>query len=846
MIRETENVASKTPGRRPALQYRVLDWNTAVALINRFACEPPSQRVSDWVGDHIIFNEPEVKGAFDFTGRNYLRQWLDDNNDASVAEQTIVSATGMGKTIAYLAGMGYKIVHKQPRVLWVMPATNGANGVRNFNKTRLLPMCRATEAIADKMPTGADRFDVSGLHIRMAGTVIDFAGANSPGQLTGNRCSDIRLDEVDKFKATLGTEAGAAWLARTRADGVIGAQIFNASTPTVETGPVWQSLMASNLCRQFLPCPHCGRHHPSSKNFVIVWNEQFSVLPNKFFDGREIPLAKVRWDKEAKRKDGTWDIDRVVRSARTECPHCGGHVLDSDMAWCDENGIWRPTRPDSAANRHCGYQLPAMYAPRRGFDSTFGGMAKKFLEATESPDGMRGFINSVLAEVDVAQEHGGQNIIEISDNQPRTSSVLWWTELSADRQAKYPGFWYRVRRWIVSILRAQKTVEQQASFLKELPGDQKTLCEKLVGPLIPPKDLPLYSPHWILANIQRADFWPLIAGWLIGNGLVETKLSEFFQVEFQSDLIRLLDFICKQSEVNITPGRQGDSECLEFGSADSWEELDEVQRRHNIANPDVTVDARFGALDNAEVYAECFRRCPPQGFCYFAPMITPFGPRGRFSKTPMPGGKPFAEWGWTPVLGYPEHKQWPSKEKIRLPYVQEVNDPFIGKMEARQFYQFVFKFDAQWALSELARIRKRYSFTLAHGMKFMGTNSAMQPVGLPEYNLHMKGYYWDDKEQRWEAPGKRGGGQSRTHPNHGYDCEKNGAARAVWKGVFRYEKQVSERPEKQDMRPWPQPREIPSDELIRQAGISANASPDEIAQAIDRAKMKRIGNPNNP
>ena len=157
----------------------------------------------------------------------------------------------------------------------------------------------------------------------------------------------------------------------------------------------------------------------------------------------------------------------------------------------------------------------------------------------------------------------------------------------------------------------------------------------------------------------------------------------------------------------------------------------------------------------------------------------------------MPGYRPFAEWGWTPVLGYPEHKVWPSKEKIRLPYTQEVNDPFVGKMEARQFYQYVFKFDAQWALSELARIRKKYAFTVAADCKFSGHTSDQRPVTKAEYDLHLKGYYWNEKENRWDAPGKLGGSQSRRHPNHGYDCAKNGAARAVWKGIFRYERQAA-------------------------------------------------------
>jgi hypothetical protein len=218
--------------------------------------------------------------------------------------------------------------------------------------------------------------------------------------------------------------------------------------------------------------------------------------------------------------------------------------------------------------------------------------------------------------------------------------------------------------------------------------------------------------------------------------------------------------------------------------------LDEAQRRHSVANGDVIVDARFGQTDNAEVYAECFRRCPPGGFCFYAPVFTGLA-GGHFSAAPRPGSKPFALGGWQPCVGFPEHKVWANREKIRLPYGQVINDPFSGKMEARQFFQYSFQFDAQWALSELARVRKRHEWCLAHDVKFVGFNSAMRPVDLAEYNLHLKGYYWDDRKLRWEAPGKGGGGQSRSHPNHLYDCEKNMVARAVWKGIFRYEKLAS-------------------------------------------------------
>ena len=554
--------------------------------------------------------------------------------------------------------------------------------------------------------------------------------------------------------------------------------------------------------------------------FIILFSEQYAAgYPRKFvsedaaLNGMEIPAATVRFRfhetstkenpvNDARGKDGTWNYERAVANARIECPHCKKAIRDYDPVtkktepaqkiWMDAHGAWVCVKPGEPGD--IGYMINSLYSPVINQESTWGGYTMEFISALEEGgEAVRTFVNSILAGVYANQQHADKSVIEITNRiLTAGNSLIKWRDFSGDRQARYPGFWYRVREWIVSVLSGQKTLDQFVAWLKELPSEEKTLIERLAGTLATPtKDSPLYSPSNIVAQITRTDQWPKIADWLIANGLTGAKLTEFFQVEFQTDLIRMLEFICKQPAVNIALGKQGDSEMVEFGSADSWEEIDDVQRRWKIANPDMIMDARFGAMDNAEVFAECFRRCPPAGFCHYSPLITPFGPRGKFSKTPMPGYRPFAEWGWTPVLGYPEHKVWPSKEKIRLPYTQEVNDPFVGKMEARQFYQYVFKFDAQWALSELARIRKKYAFTVAADCKFSGHTSDQRPVTKAEYDLHLKGYYWNEKENRWDAPGKLGGSQSRRHPNHGYDCEKNGAARAVWKGIFRYERQAA-------------------------------------------------------
>ena len=773
-------------------QIRAQDRGLARELLELFTRPLPSGQPFDWAVAELILDTPTIKGQpFNATGREYLRDPINDINADDCREQTCCWGTGNAKTLKNLVQATWAMEHAPFSGLFILPSKEGPGGGRQFNNGSLIPTIERTRCFAAKIPTGADRHNFSGLHLQFAGNNVDLAGANSPTQLGAKRCQFVWLDEQDKYKAKLGREEGADYLAGERTKQVPNAKIIRGSTPTKEDFGIWPHLMRSDLRRRFLPCPHCNpTAGESSRFFVLIKDDQFSVMPTKFADGTVIPAAQMRWDKEAKRQDGTWDIDRVIRSTRFECPHCQGHIQDHHRIWMDKNGVWMPTRLSIG---HKGYHLPSFYAPHIDTETSWGHMAKKFLDKQESGE-LQGYINSDLAEVHVSQEHADRSIIEITSAGPdAVSSVTWWPELSGDRQARYPGFWYRVRRWCLSILRPVRTPEQEAEFFKQLTGEQKTALETLRGET---KSDSLYAPDKIVAQLTRTDHWPKLADWLIANSLTGMRLTDFFQVEFQTDLIRLLEYIAKQPAVNIPLGRAGDSEAIEIGSADSWEEIDDAQRRHHIANPDMKMDARFGSMDNAEVFAECFRRCPPQGFCHYSPIITPFGPRGRFSRTPMPGYRPFAEWGWTPVLGYPEHKVWPGKDKIRLPYTQEVNDPFVGKMEARQYYQYVFKFDAQWALSEMARVRKKYAFTIAPNCEFHGHNSEQRPVGREEYNLHLRGYFWDDRQQCWQAPGKQGGSQSRRHPNHLYDCEKNGVAHAVWKGIFRYQKETisSEKP----------------------------------------------------
>jgi len=764
------------------------------SLRKKFFAPRPTESPSVWAEKNFVFNEEQIKGRFVFTGREYLRRWIDDNNNENVREQTTVSGTGCGKTISYTVGVSWKIKFKPCRGICVYPSAKGEGSSANYVSTRLMPDILATPVMAALIPQKGRRdYHINKQFVRLNGSHFGFVGGNSAGQVAGNRCADVRIDETDKLPQQIKNEAGTGALVKNRTEGVTDWQFFDTSTPTVERGVIWKRLQRSNLHLRFLPCPHCngGRHAEIESGrelearqskfkgwMVYAWSEQFKVgLPDKM-GHTPIPYAMVKWDKKAKGLDGIWNYQKVQETAHFVCPHCKGQITDfkdgiifPDVKnWMDENGCWICVEP--GVPNHVGYHVSSLYAPVINEESTVGGRAVKFLSALAEGD-LRDFINSTLALPEIGQQHADSNIIQIGKGLVQTEATLWLPQMSVDRQEKFPGFWYVVRNWIVSVLRPLETdKEKNDAFLKSVPGYS------------------LQLPPAILLNLCRCDHWRKIAEWMIDKKMTGSKATEFLKKEFDGDLMRLIDFACKELKIKFP--RQGDSEAVEIGSADSWEEIEEAQQRNKVSNVDLICDARFGSMDNAEVFIECFRRCPKTGFCFYAPFHSVgVSSSGRFSSAPFQGGKPFALNGWTPCVGYPEHKTWIVKDRIRLPYGQIINDPFKGKMEQKQFYQYVFQFDAQWSLDELKRIRARYRWEVSPKVKFFGKTAEMRDVNIDEYNRHMKGYYWDAVNLVWDSHAKKGGSQARLHPNHLYDCEKNMAARAVWKGVFKYDKAIS-------------------------------------------------------
>jgi hypothetical protein len=757
-------------------------------LDSRVRAPLPTQSPFDWVCENVVFAEPQVKGKFNPCGREYLREVIDNINRDDVHDETLCFGTGNGKTTSTMAKVAWALEFEPFRGLWVMPTKEGEGGAREFNKTRFLEMIKAMDCFKSKLP--ANRHKMKGLQVNFGGNVIGFVGSNSPSQVGANRCRIVIQDEKDKFKAELNREAGAGYLANERTKGVPNSKRNGTSTPTREDGPIWIDLLASDLRRRFLPCPHCNSNAKPANDFkgwfILVQSEQYTVLPTKMPDGRIIPLASLRWDTDAKRlSDNSWDMDRVIRSARFECPHCGGHVRDEHRLWLDKNGQWIPTRN---AMFHRGYHLPSFYAPCVDFDSTWGGMAKKFLDCHESGEGMRGYINSDLAEVDASQEHN-RTAIEIKTQ--AISQDDWCPLMTVDVQKKWPYLWFVVRKWSAfKLLPSFKLLDGKPEFAAQLNDGLKSSCKVLLNNS--------EKEVWpILSEIFRFDTrtgnFPMLA-WLIEKKITGKALVELW-VKCEKNTLDFGKFIYREMGLRMPKG--GDSEAVAVGhcETDDWAELREIAQQYNVGrgltipNLAVLIDSGYREQSNPEVLRKCFETA--KQFVFYEPVAKKF-----FANPIHARCKACPVDAWQPFKGYPITRRW-NVGGIAREWHHNVADPFDGSSEADKCVIQVLEAasDLFWNRMQDLRERQTEEYIQRGGNVWqVAPNVGLHPADKfkpGDYQKQMDARYRDRDGNICERGS--GGGGKRRWPDHLNDCERMQFPLAMSLGFFDYETSTKEK-----------------------------------------------------
>jgi hypothetical protein len=398
-----------------------------LAGLYRLFADRSLETPADWCCRHLQFDEPKNRGPFNLVGREYLREPLDWWADPSSPDGVKVFGSQSGKSAGMMGGAAWTVANRPTQLFWVMPTKETAGKI---SRVRWQPLLKASEGTRHLVPAGTRRHEFKTFQQILGSAVVDMTWSNSAAALASVPCDVVILDEVDKFNEGGKGEADAVDLAEQRTKDSSAPKRMKSSTPTTVDGMIWQEFLKSDQRRRFVPCPHCG------KFVVLIWSKPFTVFK---LTGNEAPVV---WDKEAKRPDGTWDADRVMRSARYQCPHCGGHIQDRHKARADRGGRYEPTNPYPTGG-YRGWHLPSLYAPSP--ECGVGRLALKFLQKKQSLLGLQGFINGDLAEPYMAQDTLSERVELITSKVEVTAE--WRKILTVDCQAKAPYFWHVVRAW---------------------------------------------------------------------------------------------------------------------------------------------------------------------------------------------------------------------------------------------------------------------------------------------------------------------------------------------------------------------------------------------------------------
>jgi phage terminase large subunit GpA-like protein len=333
------------------------------SLVRRFFRRPDRLRPSQWVERHIKlppgFNESEP-------GKVRLRRWMVEIIDCLESREIwdilLCGPTQEGKSFLLRMIVALKIAWRPGPMIWLSSTMNKG---RSIVKKQIRPLIDNNPILAARKPR--DRHHFTNTEMLMSGAAINVFGANSENQVAGDTAEVVLGDEAAKWRLATEEEAAILELVRHRTEkyGETRKHYFS-STPRTEADLFWQEVERGDCREWFIHCPHCDTMQS------LKWGDEHST-------------HGVKWDRSAKRPDGTWDLARVKATARYHCinPACPGEPWDDETrlrAIEDPRGEWRPMKQARPGYRS--YILNGLYG--RNKSRYVGTLAAKFLDARAS------------------------------------------------------------------------------------------------------------------------------------------------------------------------------------------------------------------------------------------------------------------------------------------------------------------------------------------------------------------------------------------------------------------------------------------------------------------------------
>jgi phage terminase large subunit GpA-like protein len=336
----------------------------SMSEIGAAAVLPPRDiTVSQWADEHRVLTGGAAAERGQWHTRPYQREPMDVLSPSHPCRQVVLwSAAQLLKTETLLNFIGFIADIDPGPVLIVEPRSEDAKAL---SKDRLAPMFRSTPALRGKLSPAKSRdSNNTTLHKVLANGAghVTLTGAISPSGLAMRPIRYALLDEVDRYPASAGAEGDPVSLAIQRtAEFAHNKKVVLASTPTIKgISRIELAWRESDQRDYFVPCPKCGH---------------FQALV--FGDGTGPGLV--------------WSAGNPDE-AMYRCAGCQELIPHHQKAWMVERGEYRAANPSSPIP---GFRLSQLISPKK----SWGAVAVEFLAAKKSPETLKAFMNTVLAEL---------------------------------------------------------------------------------------------------------------------------------------------------------------------------------------------------------------------------------------------------------------------------------------------------------------------------------------------------------------------------------------------------------------------------------------------------------------
>jgi phage terminase large subunit GpA-like protein len=319
--------------------------------------------VSEWCEANLTLSarSSSSPGPYSTILTPYVREPLNRTGQASTKSITLCWAAQTSKTTTLMAALASRIARRPTPALWAMPSVSLA---RSFSRDRLQPLIEDCPALCNEKPDDEDRFAVLSMEFRKMN--LNLCGAGSASALSSRSVGLVIADEVDKFPKESKREASALRLVELRTRNFPQGCVLKTSTPTLDTGAIWQEWLLGDQRHYMVACPQCNHQ-------------------------QKMEWEGVRWDQSAKLEEG-WDFRKVAASTHYICSGCAAPIYEQSKTAMLRGGRWVATNPDAPRGVYS-YHLNALYSPW----VSWGELVVDFLREKESPGGLRSFINSTLA-----------------------------------------------------------------------------------------------------------------------------------------------------------------------------------------------------------------------------------------------------------------------------------------------------------------------------------------------------------------------------------------------------------------------------------------------------------------